>query len=77
MITYVAQTYLRSFTDGKGFLTPYFKNGHVIIGKKKTPRQVCYETDGDSNQYFDNPRILDEYLPHIENPWADNVAKRG
>jgi hypothetical protein len=72
---FVAQTYLRSFVDDEGNLTPYYKNGRVIVGKKKTPRQVCYETDGDSNSYFDNPRILDEYLPHIENPWADNVAK--
>lgn len=72
---FVAQTYLRQFTDEPGHLTPYYKNGQVVIGKKKTPRQVCYETDGDSNSYFDNPRILDEYLPHIENPWADNIAK--
>lgn len=72
---FVAQTYLRHFTDESGYLTPYYKNGRVVLGKKKTPRQVCYETDGDSNSYFDNPRILDDYLPHIENPWADNIAK--
>ncbi|WP_186436974.1 DUF4238 domain-containing protein [Vreelandella titanicae] len=72
---FVAQTYLRSFVDDEGNLTPYYKNGRVIVGKKKTPRQVCYKTDGDSNIYFDNMRILDEYLPHIENPWAENVAK--
>lgn len=72
---FVAQTYLRQFADASGCLIPYYKNSRVVVGKKKTPRQVCYETDGDSNSYFDNPRILDEYLPHIENPWADNVQK--
>ena len=72
---YVAQTYLRQFSDESGNLTPYYKNTRVVVGKQKTPRQVCYETDGDSNSYFDNPRILDNYLPYIENPWADNVAK--
>lgn len=72
---FVAQTYLRGFADDEGFLTPYYKNGRVVIGKKKSPKQVCYETDGDSNTYFDNPRVLDEYLPHIENPWANNIAK--
>ena len=72
---YVAQTYLRQFSDESGNLTPYYKSGRVILGKKKTTRQVCYETDGDSNSYFDNPRVLDDYLPHIENPWADNIAK--
>lgn len=71
---YVAQTYLRAFVDDEGFLTPYYKNGHVVIGKKKSPKQVCYEADGDANLYFDNPRILDEYLRHIENPWTNNVA---
>ncbi len=74
---YVAQTYLREFTDESGCLTPYYKNGRITIGKKKTPRQVCYESDGDSNSYFDNPRILDEYLPHIENPWANNIKRLG
>lgn len=72
---FVAQTYLRHFTDEAGCLTPYYKNGHVITGKKKSPKQICYESDGDSNSYFDNPRILDEYLPHIENPWAENITK--
>ena len=72
---YVAQTYLKNFTDEAGCLTPYYKNAHVIIGKQKSPKQVCFETDGDSNSYFDNPRVLDEYLPHIENPWAENIAK--
>ncbi len=71
---YVAQTYLRAFVDDENFLTPYYKNGHVVIGKKKSPKQVCYEADGDANLYFDNPRILDEYLRHIENPWTNNVA---
>lgn len=72
---YVAQTYLRQFLDKSNTLIPYYKNGHVIVGKKKTPKQICYETDGDFNCYFDNPRVLDEYLPLIENPWADNIAK--
>lgn len=72
---FVAQTYLRGFTDEEGLLFPYYKNGRVVIGKRKSPKQVCYETDGDSNTYFDNPRILDEYLPRIENPWTSNIAK--
>ncbi len=72
---YVAQTYLRQFSDNDGYLIPYYKNGYVVVGKKKSPRQICYESDGDSNTYFDNPRILDEYLPHIETPWAENIEK--
>ena len=72
---FVAQTYLRQFTDQDGFLIPYYKNGHVTIGKRKLPKQVCYESDGDSNSYFDNPRVLDEYLPLIENPWAENISR--
>lgn len=72
---FVAQTYLNQFADQDGYLIPYYKNGRVIVGKRKLPRQVCYETDGDSNSYFDNPRVLDQYLPHIENPWTKNISK--
>jgi len=70
---YVAQTYLESFTSSKGMLVPYYKTKNVIIGKPKSPKAVCFEIDGDTNKYFNDPRILDKYLPQFENSWKQNV----
>jgi hypothetical protein len=64
---------LRSFTNSEGYLIPYYKADHAIIGKPKLPKTVCYEVDGDSNKYFSDPRVLDSYLPQFENPWQQNV----
>lgn len=70
---YVAQTYLEAFTNSKGMLVPYYKGKSVILGKAKPPKEVCFEIDGDTNRYFNDPRILDKYLPQFENPWKRNV----
>ena len=70
---FVSQTYLSGFTNADGFLVPYYKSKHAILGTPKLPKSVCYEVNGDSNKYFDNPRILDSYLPQFENPWKQNV----
>lgn len=70
---YVAQTYLESFVDFDGFIVPYYKGMRIVIGNRKSPKAVCFEVDGDTNQYFNNPRILEEYLPLFENPWKQNV----
>jgi hypothetical protein len=70
---YVAQTYLESFTDSNDKLIPYYKDKNIIMGKPKSPKVVCYEIDGDTNKYFDNPRIIDSYLPQFENSWKNNV----
>jgi hypothetical protein len=72
---YVSQTYLRNFTNPKGVIVPYYKNSQVIIGKPKAPKSICFETEGDTNEYFKNPRLLDELLPVFENPWKNNVDK--
>jgi hypothetical protein len=70
---FMSQTYLRSFTNSDGYLIPYYKADHAIIGSPKLPKTVCYEIDGDSNKYFDDPRVLDSYLPQFENSWRQNV----
>jgi hypothetical protein len=72
---YVSQTYLRLFVGPDGDLVPYYKNAHVIVGKPKRPKSICFEIEGDSNKYFENPRILDEFLPAFENPWKNNIVK--
>jgi len=72
---YVSQTYLRHFASPKGYLVPYYKNAQVVAGKPKRTKSICFETEGDTNKYFDNPRLLDEFLPAFENPWKNNIAK--
>lgn len=69
---FVSQTYLRNFTNNNGDIFPYYKSGN-IIGKAKKTKSVCCENDGDSNEYFENARILDEYLKIFENVWAKNI----
>lgn len=70
---YISQTYLSAFTNKDGELTPYYKNARVIIGKQKNTKSVCYEKDGDENSYFEDTRIVDEFLKLFENSWANNV----
>ncbi|BDV43602.1 hypothetical protein GURASL_25250 [Geotalea uraniireducens] len=70
---YVSQTYLRSFTDSNGDIFPYYKSGNVIVGKTKKTKSVCCEINGDTNEYFDNVRILDDYLRIFENVWNKNI----
>ncbi len=72
---YVAQTYLKHFVNSEGHLYPYRKKQEKIIGKARLPKSICYEIDGDENPYFQNQRILDEYLPHFENYWYDKINK--
>jgi hypothetical protein len=70
---FVSKTYLKSFSDEKGMLIPYYKNKNKIIGKPKSPSSICYEKDGDSNSFFKDSRILDEYLKLFENYWAEHI----
>ncbi|MHA2039252.1 MAG: DUF4238 domain-containing protein [Promethearchaeota archaeon] len=72
---YVAQTYLKKFVNEKGDICPYYKKGHIIIGKPKKPKAICFETNGDTNKYFPDPRILDQYLPEFKNTWSENIDK--
>lgn len=72
---YVSQTYLRLFVGPNGGLVPYYKNARVIVGKPKRPKSICFETEGDTNKYFENPRLLDQFLPAFENPWENNIVK--
>ena len=72
---YVSQTFLRGFTNADGFLLPYYKGSPTPSGKATLPKSVCVESDGDSNKYFQDPRILDSYLPQFENPWKENVDR--
>jgi hypothetical protein len=72
---YIARTYLKKFANEKGDIYPYYKKGHIIIGKPKKPKAICFETTGDTNKYFPDTRILDQYLPVFENTWADNIEK--
>lgn len=71
---YVSQTYLRHFANPNGDIVPYYKNAQVVVGKPKRPKSICFETEGDTNKYFQNPRLLDEFLPAFENPWNNNIA---
>jgi len=70
---YVSQTYLERFANERGQLVPYYKSGHVTVGKPKSPKSICHETDGDANTYFDDPRVLDSYLAPLEKNWSTNV----
>lgn len=70
---YVSQTYLRKFVGADGTLIPYYKERQVVVGRAKSPKSLCYEADGDSNPYFEDSRILDEFLPVLENAWSKNV----
>jgi len=72
---YVAQTYLKNFTNPNGMLIPYFKKGKIIVGKSKSPKSVCYVPEGSSNPHFNNPRILEEFLTPLENNWNENLVK--
>ena len=72
---YVSQTYLRLFSGVDGHLVPYYKNACVIVGKSKRPKSICFETEGDTNKYFGDKRILDKFLPAFENPWKENIVK--
>ncbi len=72
---YVSQTYLRLFVGPNGKLVPYYKNARVIVGRPKRPKSICFETEGDTNVYFDDPRLLDKFLPAFENPWENNIAR--
>jgi len=66
---YVAKTYLNQFTGEDGKLTPYYKKATKTVGKRKHPTEVCKASDGDTNQYFKDPRAMDGYLTRIENSW--------
>ena len=41
---YVSQTYLRGFVGPTGDIVPYYKNAHVIVGKPKKTKSICFET---------------------------------
>ncbi len=72
---YISQAYLRLFVGADGNLVPYYKNDSVIVGKPKRPKSICFETEGDTNKYFENPRLLDKFLPAFENHWGNNIIK--
>lgn len=72
---YVAQTYLRRFVGPDGKLVPYYKNGHVIVGKSKVPKAICFESGGNTNKYFPNQRLVEDFLPAFENSWNNNIEK--
>lgn len=72
---YVSQTYLRLFVGADGDLVPYYKNAQVIVGKPQRPKSICFETEGDTNKYFEDTRILDKFLTAFENPWKNNILK--
>jgi len=81
---YVSQTYLKWFIDPNkpannkdvpGLLNVYNKK-FPKKSKYKTPRQVCYEVNGDRNSYFpNNPRILDDFLTIIEPKWELTISE--
>lgn len=71
---YVAQTFLRQFTNKEGKLFPYRKDAEQrVVGKPKPPVSFCYQPDGDQNEFFNDPRVLAKYLTPIENNWSDMV----
>lgn len=72
---YVAQTYLKNFAADNGSIVPYYKTGTVSVGKPKLPKSVCFKPDGNTNTYFSDPRILEEYLTPLENSWNDNLER--
>ncbi len=72
---YVAQAYLKNFTADNGLLIPYYKRGQAIVGKAKSPKSVCYRPEGNTNSYFSDPRVLEDYLIPLENRWNENLEK--
>jgi len=71
---YVSQTYLSNFSNEDGFLIPYYKGGFSTVGKRKSTSSVCFEIDGDVNNQFSDPRIVDGYLKLFENNWTSHVT---
>lgn len=72
---YVAQTYLNNFSGPDGLLVPYYKKGQVIVGKRKSPKSVCYVPDGNTNTFFSDPRILEQFITPLEKNWNDNLRR--
>jgi hypothetical protein len=70
---YVAQTYLRSFTNKDGWLIPYYKGQRIIVGKAKSTKSVCCADNGSTTKYLVEPRILENFLKPIETNWPANV----
>jgi hypothetical protein len=72
---YISQTYLWQFASHDGYLLPYYENTQVVVGKPKRTKSICFETEGDANKYFGDPRILDKFRPALENTWENNIVK--
>lgn len=71
---YVAQTYLKHFTDAEGKLHAYSKKD----GKYFTPgpKGVCTEWDGDSNaEIAAHPELLGEFRKIFEPHWNPTVQE--
>jgi len=71
---YVAQTFLKHFTDAEGKLHAYSKND----GKYFTPgpKSVCSEWDGDLNPAIEGmPEMLGEYRKMFEPRWNETVEE--
>lgn len=73
---YVAQTYLRHFTDPGGELHVYRKSDGQY--QRSGPKGVCYESDGDLiRDFLKNERLLGDYRAIFEPSWNDAIANVG
>lgn len=68
---YVAQTYLKHFRNENGKLWVYSKK-HLDIHERAT-KSICREAGWSDNPYFENPRVIEEYLRVYENQWSQAV----
>lgn len=70
---FVAQTYLRFFTDIDGHLNAYKKSGKPSF--RPLPSSICAESDGDTNPLFSNQNILGDIRKTFEDTWKVTIQK--
>lgn len=68
---YVAETYLKHFTNNEDKVWTYSKKW--LKAYEKSPAAICYELGGSDNPYLDRDRAIEDYLRPIENNWKNSV----
>lgn len=68
---YVAQTYLKRFSNQNGMLHAYSKSDGKTF--PCWPADVCHEWDGDSNPILTHPSLLGDFRKIWERHWTPSV----
>lgn len=68
---YISRTYLKKFCDETDQVWVYNKKYLGI--KHRYRKAICHRKGWSDNHFLENPRIIEEYLKHVEPYWAKNV----